>query len=80
MHRDQTTGQVWPALAVSTGEPATVLDPALLHADPSWADEVAPMGVVNTTAGACEALLGYRWLIPEPASTALRLLGSQIPA
>jgi hypothetical protein len=34
------------------------------------------LGTLNTSVGPCLVDLTYRWLLPEPAVTQLRLLGS----
>lgn len=80
IHRDSDSGRVWPAVAASTAEIATVLDPPILTADLPWVDDIRLLGTLNTSAGPCLVDLAFRWLLPEPAITQLRLLRSQIPA
>lgn len=80
VHRDHATGRVWPAIAAGHAEHATVLDPPILVADLPWVDDVRLVGVLNTSAGPCRVDLAFRWLVPEPAATRLRLLRSQVPA
>jgi hypothetical protein len=76
VHHDKATGQVWPAIAAHIAEVATVRDPALLSVDPPWYDDTVLLGTLNTSVGPCLVDLTYRWLLPEPAVTQLRLLGS----